>query len=173
MPRIFSSFIIFITFLALTSLPVSALQKGQGNGQGQGKAQEQGNGQGNGQGRPNVSCQDDVEPMLTLILNGTELWTHTPEDVMKLPGNYEITRASGDIQKALKLTNLLPDNWDNGKVSFYNCRGQMINIPAPHIEKNRGRYIININKKGFLKLTLKKENSENVLMRDMRRIEIK
>lgn len=92
---------------------------------------------------------------------------------MELPGSYEIDRGPNDKLKAIKLISLLPKNWDNGRVSFISCTGQRINVPAPHLMKKTGRYIVNINRKGFLKLILKSEDIERVIMRDMRRIEFR
>ncbi len=161
--RIFSRFIIFMVVLALSSFSAYAQERGHGKGKGIGK----------GKNRSGKACINKFDPRLTFIFNEQEHWTLTPDEVLELPGNFEIAKGSDNKRKAIKLMALLPAEWSGGRVSFYSCNGQRINVPGPHLETQKGRYIISKNRKGFLKLSIKKEDAERVIMRDIRRIDVR
>ncbi len=161
MHGIFSRFTIFLICLALCSMPVNAQKrkKNKGNRMGRDRAASE--------------CIDKTDPTLTFILDGEEIWVHTPEEVMALPVRQEIDKGKKETIIIVKMIDLLPEGWSGGRVSFISCKGQRINVPAPHLKKRGGRYIITKNRKGFLKLSLNNEKAGKVLMRDLRKIDVR
>lgn len=161
----FSRFVMFMVLLALPISGANALQQGSGKGKGTGQ------GQGKGQKRQKKACQ--TTPELTFILKGEERWTRSPEEVLGMPNSYKISKGPQSDLRAIKITDILPKDWNGRRVSFISCRGKRINIPAPFILKRKNQYIINENRKGLLKLTVKNKKEKRVLMRNIHRIDVK